>query len=115
MSHLGIVKSKQLMRNILFWPGASKQIEDKVTRCPICQMYHNKPHAEPLINHHIKDVGIDLFEYQGEHYLVIVDYYSKYPEVVRMHSTSSIEVINQLKQIFGKHGIPQIVVSDNGP
>ena len=31
MLHLGVAKCKQLIRDVLFWPGTSKQIEDKVT------------------------------------------------------------------------------------
>ena len=45
-----------------------------------------------------------------------VDYYSKYLEVQRFdNSAKSSDVIGALKQIFGRHGIPEILVSDNGP
>ena len=44
----------------------------------------------------------------------MVDYHSKYPEVVQIQSTTSRSVIETLKQLFARHGIPNEVVSDNG-
>jgi hypothetical protein len=41
-THMGIVKSKQLARDILFWPGMGQQIEDTVSRCTACQMTARK-------------------------------------------------------------------------
>ena len=47
----------------------------------------------------------------------MADYFSRFPEVARLsksHTTAS-DVINHLKSIFARHGIPELVVSDNGP
>ena len=44
-----------------------------------------------------------------------MDYYSKYPEIALLSSTTSSAVVTHVRSIFGRHGIPQIVVSDNGP
>ena len=57
----------------------------------------------------------DLFYWKGEHYLVVVDYFSRYPEVIKLKSTTSSMVIEALKAIFSRHGIPETFVSDNGP
>ena len=75
---------------------------------------------EPLIPTPLPDypwqvVGSDLFELGGEQYLLVVDYYSHYPEVVRLQSTTSTTVIKMLKTIFSRHGIPEVLRSDNGP
>ena len=60
-------------------------------------------------------VGTDLFELGGQHYLLVVDYFSRFPEVIKLTSTSSTSVITMLKAIFSRHVIPEIVCSDNGP
>ena len=60
-------------------------------------------------------VATDLFEYQQTQYLLIVDYFSRYIEVLKLNSTTSSEIIHQIKRIFARHGIPQTVISDNGP
>ena len=60
-------------------------------------------------------VATDLFEFQGQHYLLLMDYCSRYPEVIRLTSTTSASVISAMKSIFARHGIPSTIVSDNGP
>uniref|UniRef100_A0A3B4UX38 Integrase catalytic domain-containing protein n=1 Tax=Seriola dumerili TaxID=41447 RepID=A0A3B4UX38_SERDU len=60
-------------------------------------------------------VGTDLFHLHGKDYLLVIDYYSNYPEVAQLFSTSAQSVITHMKGFFARHGIPQCVVSDNGP
>ena len=119
-SHLGLVKSKQLARDSIFWPGLNAQLEDMIGRCETCYTFRNNLQKESLISHTIEPklfykVGIDFFHVEGRNFLLLVDYYSKFPEVVEMASTTSLETIKQLKQMYARHGIPKMVVSDNGP
>ena len=65
-------------------------------------------------NSHGKQVGADLFELRGEHYLLVVDYFSRFPEVIKLAFTTSISITAMLKTIFSRHGIPEIVHSNNG-
>ena len=51
----------------------------------------------------------------GSTYLVIVDAYSKFPKVVKMSTTSAKATVTTLRDIFSRHGLPEIIVSDNGP
>jgi len=60
-------------------------------------------------------VGTDLFELKGKHYLLVVDYFSCYPEIIKTTSNTSASTIAALKAIFSRHGIPEVVRSDNGP
>lgn len=46
---------------------------------------------------------------------MIVDYFSKYPEIVKLHRKTSDSVISAMKEIFARHGIPQKMVTDNMP
>ncbi|KAJ8359388.1 hypothetical protein SKAU_G00159130 [Synaphobranchus kaupii] len=59
--------------------------------------------------------GMDLFHLKGKDYLVVIDYYSNFPEMALLANTSSACVITHTKSIFARHGIPHTVVSDNGP
>ena len=77
---------------------------------------------EPLIPTPLPDhvypwqvVGTDLFELNGEKYLLLVNYYSQYPEIVKLSTTTSSAIIKMLKPMFARHGIPEVVRSDNGP
>ena len=49
----------------------------------------------------------------GEYLLIVIDAYSRFPEVVQSRSAKA--TIPQLEKIFGMHGIPQVTKSDNGP
>ena len=47
--------------------------------------------------------------------MLVVDYTSAYLEISQIPDIESSTVISHLKSIFARHGIPEIVVSDNGP
>ena len=60
-------------------------------------------------------MGTDLFELDRRCYVLVVDYFSRYPEVIELISTFSSNVINAFKVTFSLHGMPEIVRSDNDP
>ena len=60
-------------------------------------------------------VATDLFEWKGAVYLLIIDYFSRWIEIARMEQTTSNKVVQHMKSIFARYGIPEVVVSDNGP
>ena len=119
-AHQGVTKTKQLARDLIYWPGINKQIEDIVSRCEHCLKYQYSQQKEPMIISEIPEgpwqrVGTDLFELNGNTYLVIVDYFSNFIEVEHMNDTTSKSLIRVFKQNFARHGIPVVLISDNGP
>ena len=86
-----------------------------------CQEFAEQSRNKRAIGHNTTTwlswqlVGTDLFELDKCQYLLVVDYFSRYPEVVKLSSTTSNQVIAALKTIFAHHGIPETVGSDNGP
>ena len=44
-----------------------------------------------------------------------MDYFSRYPEVIKLSSTTSSSIVSALKSIFSRHGVPQVLVSNNSP
>ena len=80
----------------------------------------SSPRKEPLLPTSLPEypwqkIGTDLFTLAGTTYIVVTDYFSRYPEVIKLTSTTSSAVISVLKSLFSRHGIPQDVMSDNGP
>ena len=61
-----------------------------------------------------RHIGSSTFR-RGENLLVIVDYYSRYFEVVILRSTISTKVIETLQPIFARFGDPHTLKTDNGP
>ena len=102
------------------WPGLSAQIKAMVEDCTTCSK-HREQHPEPLMSTPLPErpwqlIATDLFILERVTYLLVVDYYSHYVEVVALpKSTSSLKIIQALKTIFARHGIPDQVRSDNGP
>ena len=117
--HQGIVKCKLRARCSVWWPEISKQIDKVIQDCQTCsQNFPNR--SEPLIPTQLPErpwqkVGSDLFEIKGKSYLLVIDYFSRYVEVLQLSQTTSASVISALKSIFARHGIPDTLISDNGP
>ena len=93
---------------------------DYVSNCSVCNTLQPSQTREPLTVHEIPErpwskVATDLFSFNGDNFLVVVDYFSNYIEMEKLRSQTSPAVINVLKTIFARHGIPDTVVSDNGP
>ena len=118
--HMGIEKCRRRAREHVYWPGMNTQITDVLASCSECQKYSRSNTAEPLQPHQIptrpwQKVGTDLFSHEGKNYLVIVDYASGYPELLKMNTTTSNAVIVAMKSVFSRYGVPDVVMSDNGP
>ena len=118
--HYGIKRTQDRARESVFWPGITKDIENKVKDCVICQQNSTSQTRETMHSHDTPrgpwiKLGIDLFEHNKKQYLLVVDYFSKFPIIRRLHSLGTGSVISELKGIFGENGIPGILISDGGP
>lgn len=85
-----------------------------------CDELKRTQQNEPLISTPLperpwKRIAMDLCEYKHHNYLVISGYYSRLIEILHLPSTASAQVIQKLKAVFARFGIPDEVVSDNGP
>ena len=119
-SHLGIGKCKRRARDVLFWPGMNQQITDMISKCNTCNTYRNAQAREPLKSHELpgrpwQKIAVDLFVLDKQDYVVIVDYYSKFFEVSHLPNSKSKTVINHIKPHLARYGIPEIIISHNGP
>ena len=56
-----------------------------------------------------------MYEFKGASYILVVDYFSRFIETQKLSSTTSSSIIAALKSIFVRHGIPDTLVTDNGP
>ncbi|XP_035989083.1 uncharacterized protein K02A2.6-like [Fundulus heteroclitus] len=118
--HLGIVKSKQRAREVLYWLGMSAEIEEVVKDCSKCAEFQNKLPRLPLKPTETPElpfelVASDIFEFEGKHLILLVDYFSKFIEVDELKDQRSCTTIEMLKSQFSRHGIPTVLRTDNGP
>lgn len=117
--HQGIVKCRERAKQSVWWPGLSTQLQKVVEGCDTCTKKRDNP-REPLLTSDFPDrpwakVGADLFQWDDNQYLLVVDYFSRFIEVAKLTSTTSLAVVEHCKSIFARHGIPSELLSDNGP
>ena len=118
--HLGIVKTKALLREKVWFPCMDKMAETKVKACLPCQVVTPVYTREPLQMSVLPDspfdeVSVDFAHVDGQTLLLVVDDYSRFPFVEPVSSTSASAVIPKLDQLFSTFGAPRVVKSDNGP
>ena len=108
-------------RESVFWPGFSAEIKQMVETCETCRKFETSPQKEPLVSHDVplrpwEKIGVDIFELNGKEYLTTVDYYSNFWEIDKLPTDAkATTVIAKLKDHFARYGIPDQVVTDNGP
>lgn len=119
-THMGAEKCKERARKSMYWPKMATQIEGVVDRCQICERFRHGNKKEPMIPHPLPEepwcrVATDVMTYKAQDYLVVVDYFSKFVEVLFLSDKTAASIITCLKSVFARHGIPQELVSDNMP
>lgn len=120
VAHQGMQRTKALARVHWYWPGMTRDIEKMVELCATCQQFQPSHQREPMISHDIPElpwlkVGADIFEISGQSFLLIVDYFSKYPEVLNIRDKTAHTVISKMKSVFARFGIPKEIVCDHMP
>ncbi|XP_026533449.1 uncharacterized protein K02A2.6-like, partial [Notechis scutatus] len=119
--HPGMVRMKALARSYVWWPGLDAQIASWVNACQACQATRAAPPIAPPTRW--EDAGapwarlhIDLAgPMLGKTFLVVVDSFSKWTEVAMLSSTTTQAITRVLTRLFATHGLPDTLVSDNGP
>ncbi|XP_039747900.1 uncharacterized protein K02A2.6-like [Pararge aegeria] len=118
-THNGIVHTKALARSYVWWPQLSDDINELVNNCTRClENRHMPPRSShewivpsrPWSRIHIDFAG----PFMNKTFLIVVDAFSKWPEVLMTNSTNSASVIRHLRNLFATHGICETLVSDNG-
>ena len=118
--HPGIVRMKALARGVVWWPGIDAELEAKVGTCITCQKHRKSVPTVPLHTWEFPSkpwsrLHIDFAgPFMGKTFLVLVDAYTKWLEVCTVPSCSSHSAIRFLRNVFSTHGIPEVLVSDNG-
>nr|XP_037270721.1 uncharacterized protein K02A2.6-like [Rhipicephalus microplus] len=117
--HQGVRRCQVRARECVWWPHCSQHIEDLVAQCAKCaetRTLRSEPLSPtPTPERPWQRLGIDLFHLEGRDYVLIVDYYSRFPEIVTLGTSSAKAVVAAVKSCFARFGIPDVVRTDNGP
>jgi hypothetical protein len=120
--HQGMTRTKARLRLKTWWPTMNSEAEEFIRACHACQLVGSRPRPEPIKSTQLPegpwtDIAIDLCGPlpNGDQLFVIVDYFSRWPEVIWLKNTSTKTIIRCLESVFQTHGLPETIRSDNGP
>ena len=123
--HQGINRTTRRVTELYWWPGYTNDIRKAIQGCNRCEgsdrtkkTFTPPMHPTPLVEGPWQKVAVDLkgplnigpFKY----YLVMVNYYSKWPEIIGLNSITTSNIIKYMKEIFARFGYPNNIVADNG-
>ena len=96
------------------------ELKEYISKCDVCMAHRNSPSKEPIQQHEFaarpwSKVGADLCDFQGRTLLVVSDYYSNFVEVENVNKANTSGVTKALKAMYARYGVPDTLVTDNGP
>ena len=119
-SHAGASRMKSLARSYFWWPGLDADLERMAGACEQCRRHLKSPPVSPLQTWPWPDkpwsrIHVDYAgPFEGKMLLLLVDAHSKWIDIHVVQSATSTATIQKMRQSFSTHGIPDVMVSDNG-
>ena len=119
-SHKGVNQSLSLAKTCIYWPGMEADMMDYVKQCVTC-INNMKIPVETLHPHEVPagpwiKIGMDFFQDDsGQKFLIIADYFSKFPFIFPITSTHHQKMLRYLRDLFSTEGMPAVVMIYNGP
>ena len=94
-------------------------MESHLSKCRPCATFQEKQPAEALLNDPISNkpwtaLAMDNFDFNGKHYPIVVDHFSKFVVVKHSQDLTSRTTINILLDKFSEHVFPATIRCDRG-
>ena len=118
-SHQGETKCLLLARQSVFWPGMTSDIRQMVKGCAPYNKHQPAQPRLPVMQPDLptrpwQKLGTDIFEYKGSKYLMVVDYYSRFPVVRLLSDMTATTISSHFTSIFAEYGLPTTLLADFG-
>ena len=121
--NFGWNKCKLHAGETVYWPGLNDQLDKLILNCELCFKYSQAKCKQPpsmvlgqeILIHPWTDFATNLFHFEGESYLLVADYTSRFPLMCKLSSMTAQHVVSHFKLIFSEYGWSDNLVSDNGP
>ncbi|XP_042221000.1 uncharacterized protein K02A2.6-like [Homarus americanus] len=120
-THLGMVKTKALLRGKVWWPTINKDMEKAIRQCIPGASLDTRKQANPVNMSEMKGpwevIHVDIcgpFP-SGDYVLGIIDAGSRWPEAFVIKTINTDTVMTLIEGCITTHSIPTVIVSDNGP
>ena len=120
-NHRGIEETYNRLKDKYFWPKLQQSIENYINECDACRLakYERHPlklkfNITPTGSRPFEIIHIDSLSLDKQKFLTIVDSFSKYAQTYPLASMQRTEIVSKLLIFFSHHGIPKLIVADNG-
>ena len=117
--HAGIVRTKLLVRSLVWWPSINADVELMGNNCPECLRVNFKQKSDyipwPAAKFPFERIHLDFFRASGFDLIFFCDAYSKWVDAKVLPDLTANSVIECLLSLFAFWGLPRKMVSDNGP
>eukprot|EP00833_Pecoramyces_ruminatium_P001282 jgi/Orpsp1_1/1175314/evm.model.c7180000053383.2 len=127
IGHEGIFKTYNRLKRDYYWVNMIQDVKYLVRTCEKCQLFKPQTYNSQTENIPTKPglpftiVGLDIIgplpqtTKKNKYILVLVDYLTKWVEAEPTKTIESDDVISFLINVFSRHGIPEVLITDNGP
>jgi hypothetical protein len=116
--HQGVKKTIALGKERFYWCGFSSQLEQACSSCEGCvEGLPSLPDEEEVESEPPKEVwekvGADMFQFDGQHFLLLVDYLSNYIVLHKFSRTPSATMtVKAMSDIFNEYGFVRTLRTD---
>ena len=119
LGHQGENKCILRARESVFWPCISADIRQMVNNCDLCNKHQPAQPKLPIMQPDLptrpwEKLGIGIFVFNGNKYLMIVDYYSRFPVIRLLSDMTSHTVCNHFTSVLAEYGLPATIIADFG-
>ena len=126
VGHLGIAKTFEMVQRNFYWPGFFKDVEKYCKNCETCAKNKTVPRPRSpmkpieVVAIPFYMIGVDIIgplktTSRGNKYILsVIDYYTKYAEAVALPNQEAVTVARALEEIFSRHGMPLVLLTDQG-
>ncbi|XP_055529473.1 uncharacterized protein K02A2.6-like [Wyeomyia smithii] len=118
--HPGIGRMKAIARSYVYWPAIDAEVEKAVKACTQCALAaKTSPRVAPVPwpkpQRAWERVHVDYAgPLDGDCFLLVVDSFTKWPEIVQTSHITTTATIKILRSLFARMGMPELLVSDIG-
>jgi len=126
IGHEGYYKTYQRLRRSHYWNDMVNDVKRVISKCEKCQLNRPQPYPDPMesipteVEGPFTHLGLDIIgpltktRNNNQYIIVVVDYFTKWVEAEPTENITSYDVVKFLINIFARHGVPQVITTDNG-
>ena len=107
----------------MYWPGLYEELKELVTNCTTCLEFSSKKPNYVSKKQHARHkipvnpwskLASDIFHFEGDTYLLIVDYTLRFLITRRLSSMTGKAIAHHMQAIFAEYRWPDTLITDNG-